>query len=346
MQDHYTLILVPDHQSRVRRLRLDRRWLRRGAVAGAVVVALVVAMAVDWVLLRRDAIDVTAMRSEAEALRTETASLRDGLAKVQSELGGLEEFERKVRVIANLPDTLARATPGLPGAPGGVGGPEEGDDGVASPPAPAAEPPVADQPEPAAAAAEPASDAPGPSAAAEPGRPTPFAADRAEAERLSAWADQLLHDLRMRRASYAALVDGLEGSRVRLASTPSIWPTEGWVTSGYGRRISPFTGQPDFHAGIDIAADFGTPVVAPAAGRVVFSGRKGPLGRAVILEHGYGIRTVYGHLSEAFVKRGERVERGQRIGAVGSSGRSTGPHLHYAVLLRGKTVNPIDYVLN
>ena len=110
-------------------------------------------------------------------------------------------------------------------------------------------------------------------------------------------------------------------------------------------RTSPFTGRRQFHKGIDIAADFGTPIVAPAAGRVVFAGRKGAMGRTVILEHGWGLRTTYGHMAKASVKKGQRVERGEPIGTVGSTGRSTGPHLHYAVARGGRSVNPRDYVI-
>jgi murein DD-endopeptidase MepM/ murein hydrolase activator NlpD len=84
--------------------------------------------------------------------------------------------------------------------------------------------------------------------------------------------------------------------------------------------------------------------VAPARGKVVFAGRKGPLGQAVVLDHGYGLRTIFGHTAELFVKRGDSVERGARIASVGSSGRSTGPHLHYAVAVDGESVDPADYI--
>jgi murein DD-endopeptidase MepM/ murein hydrolase activator NlpD len=129
-----------------------------------------------------------------------------------------------------------------------------------------------------------------------------------------------------------------------LASTPSIWPTEGWVTSGYGYRISPFTGRRTFHAGIDIASDFGTRIVAPARGRVVFVGRKGSLGKTLKIDHGFGLRTFYGHAAEIHVERGQEIERGERIASVGSTGRSTGPHLHYSVEVNGRSVNPRNYI--
>jgi murein DD-endopeptidase MepM/ murein hydrolase activator NlpD len=99
------------------------------------------------------------------------------------------------------------------------------------------------------------------------------------------------------------------------------------------------------HEGIDIAGDFGTPIAAPARASVVFAGAKGPLGNTVILEHGNGVRTTYGHLRETLVRGGDRIERGQVIATIGSSGRSTGPHLHYAIEVHGRLVNPLDYVI-
>jgi murein DD-endopeptidase MepM/ murein hydrolase activator NlpD len=149
-----------------------------------------------------------------------------------------------------------------------------------------------------------------------------------------------------REISLAKLLDGLEGKRRHLASTPAIWPTKGWLTSRFGNRVSPFTGARQFHGGIDIAGARGTDVIAPARGKVSFAGKRGPLGRSVTIDHGYGIRTTYGHNDELFVKRGQEIERGQVIASLGSTGRSTGPHLHYVVEVSGKAVNPLNYIFD
>jgi murein DD-endopeptidase MepM/ murein hydrolase activator NlpD len=127
---------------------------------------------------------------------------------------------------------------------------------------------------------------------------------------------------------------------------PSIWPSKGWLTSRFGPRVSPFTGRRQQHTGIDIAAADGTLIQAPARGRVTFAGRKGPLGNALVLDHGFGVKTVYGHTKEILVKTGDTVERGDRIALIGSSGRSTGPHLHYVVEVKGKPRNPLDYIFD
>jgi murein DD-endopeptidase MepM/ murein hydrolase activator NlpD len=100
------------------------------------------------------------------------------------------------------------------------------------------------------------------------------------------------------------------------------------------------------HPGLDIASEPGTPVIAAAQGTVAFTGMKGPLGNVVVLEHGYGLQTTYGHAREIFVKPGDSVKRGQRIASVGNSGRSTGPHLHYGVSVQGRSVDPADFILN
>jgi len=128
------------------------------------------------------------------------------------------------------------------------------------------------------------------------------------------------------------------------SSTPSLWPVHGWITSNFGFRFSPWGDGVKMHKGIDIASPVGTPVYAPSDGTVVFAGYKGGYGNAVVIDHGYGISTLYGHNSELFVKEGDHVERGSRISAVGSTGSSTGPHLHYEVHVDGIPTDPMKYI--
>ena len=128
-------------------------------------------------------------------------------------------------------------------------------------------------------------------------------------------------------------------------AVPTVWPVRGWVTSDFGMRRSPLSGHRQLHAGIDIAGPTGSPVHAPGEGGVTFAGRHGGFGKMVIIDHGYGISTVYGHNSEIFVKEGNMVKRGDLLARVGSTGHSTGPHLHYEVLLDGVPVDPAKYIL-
>ncbi len=131
-----------------------------------------------------------------------------------------------------------------------------------------------------------------------------------------------------------------------LSATPSIWPVKGWVSSGFGYRISPFTGLRKRHEGIDIVSRTGTPVISPASGVVTKAFKDGGYGNLVEIKHGYGLVTRFGHNSKIFVKVGDHVKRGQVISKVGSTGHSTGPHLHYEVLLNGVPVNPMNYIFN
>jgi murein DD-endopeptidase MepM/ murein hydrolase activator NlpD len=141
------------------------------------------------------------------------------------------------------------------------------------------------------------------------------------------------------------LKEEVEAEQERLAHIPNGWPVKGRISSRFGVRRSPFGGSStEFHAGVDIAASYGTAVRATGAARVVFAGIKGGYGRVVILDHGYGYRTVYGHNSKLNVKTGQTVERGDIIAYVGSSGRSTGPHVHYEVLYQGRNKNPSEYM--
>jgi murein DD-endopeptidase MepM/ murein hydrolase activator NlpD len=131
---------------------------------------------------------------------------------------------------------------------------------------------------------------------------------------------------------------------LRVASAPNLWPVEGRITGAFGERIDPFNGEGAFHRGVDISTAYGTQVHAPADGVVSFAGFMGGYGRMVSIEHGHGIITRYGHLSAFAVIDGQQVHRGELIGYVGLSGRSTGPHLHYEVWVHGAPVNPYKYL--
>lgn len=131
-----------------------------------------------------------------------------------------------------------------------------------------------------------------------------------------------------------------------LTTTPSIWPVRGYLSGSFGNRTDPFTGLKDFHPGLDISAPLGTKVLAPADGTVIFVGVKSGYGNAVTVSHGHGLVTHYGHLDAFNVRVGQAVRRGSVLGFVGSTGRSTAPHLHYEVWLNGSNQNPLMYVLD
>lgn len=129
------------------------------------------------------------------------------------------------------------------------------------------------------------------------------------------------------------------------ASSPSLWPVQGWVTSAFGYRFSPWGEGVRMHKGIDIAAPYGSLVEAPSDGVVIFAGYKGGYGQSVIIDHGYGVSTLYGHASQLFVTEGAQIKRGMKIASVGSTGASTGPHLHYEVHVDGIPTDPMKHIL-
>jgi len=165
-------------------------------------------------------------------------------------------------------------------------------------------------------------------------------------KQMQAFLDKLLHEAKLTQIQEKKLLSLLKDKQQILASTPSIWPTQGWLASKFGWRISPITGQKEFHKGLDIAGPIGTPIIAPADGIVSFVGHYGRYGLCVDINHGNGIVTRYGHLKRVLVKKGEHVKRRQIIAYMGNSGSSTGPHLHYEVRLNNIPVNPMRYILN
>ena len=138
----------------------------------------------------------------------------------------------------------------------------------------------------------------------------------------------------------------LESQKSMFACIPSIWPIKGWVTSNFGYRISPFTDKKEFHYGLDISARKGSPIIAPADGVVSYVGNNHNSGRFITINHGYGVKTSYLHLNKSLVKKGQAVKRGDVIAQVGNTGRTTGPHVHYEVQLKGVSVNPLRYILD
>jgi murein DD-endopeptidase MepM/ murein hydrolase activator NlpD len=134
---------------------------------------------------------------------------------------------------------------------------------------------------------------------------------------------------------------GVERRQALADATPSIWPVAGYLSSAYGTRRDPFTGGADFHSGLDIAARQGQPIQATADGIILTASYNGNYGNFIEIDHGFGITTRYGHLSRYGVSNGQRVRRGDVIGYVGSTGRSTSPHLHYEVLVNGRLTNPL-----
>jgi murein DD-endopeptidase MepM/ murein hydrolase activator NlpD len=174
-------------------------------------------------------------------------------------------------------------------------------------------------------------------------RPAPAAQENLSA--LPGRLSSLETEAARQEASLRELQEYFDDQKSLLASTPSLWPTKGWVTSDWGLRLDPYSADRTMHRGLDIATQHGQAVYSPSDGTVVFNGTEGGYGKVLVIDHGYGVKTRYGHLSEIFVRLGDRVTRGQKVAAVGNTGRSTGPHLHYEVRVYGIPENPRKFIL-
>jgi biotin carboxyl carrier protein len=341
--DSYTVMVVLDAKTPVRRFQITRSKVKRIAL-GALTGVLVLAVGLwDYVRVRADNADLDRLRVEVAEQNEQIRDFEDTLGSVNSELAKVRELERKIRIIANLPGAAGVGGAGVtelvpPMQPGAVGEaellPPAGVPVDLAPFGPGVAPTVP---------AGSSSQAVDPLELQREGLTTSGAQRVNELDRV---ASSLGSFVGVRGESLSELLGQLENKRNQLASMPSVWPAKGWLTSRFGVRISPFTGRPQRHAGIDIAARAGTEINSPARGRVASIGNRGPLGNSLTVDHGYGVKTFYGHTEKIFVKVGEQVERGQQIASVGSTGRSTGPHLHYAVHVRGKPADPLDYIFD
>ena len=302
----YTLMVVPERDSHIRRYRVSTRWLVRGGVALGILVLALVGAGFHYAHVLDRAAENDLLRDENTQLRAQLRLVQEKIAHIDETLDRVERFDQKLRTITALEDNER----GLPIGP--VDGPVEQE------PAPRPERASADEVG---------------IGGAEPG------------EGIEDRLESLVEEAARNERSLAELHRYFEDQRSLLASTPSIWPARGWVTSDFGLRVDPYTADRVMHRGLDIANRPGTPVVAPADGVVVFAGAERGYGNVLVLDHGYGVKTRFGHLAEFGVKAGERVARGQKIGAVGNTGRSTGPHLHYEVRVNGIPENPRKFLL-
>jgi murein DD-endopeptidase MepM/ murein hydrolase activator NlpD len=175
--------------------------------------------------------------------------------------------------------------------------------------------------------------------------PGPAPAGEANLTALPGKLSSLETEASRQEQSLRELQEYFDDQRSLLASTPSIWPTRGWVTSDFGTRIDPYTAERKMHHGMDIATPHGQVIYTPSDGSVVFIGTEGGYGKVLVIDHGYGVKTRFGHLSEIHVRLGDRVRRGEKVASVGNTGRSTGPHLHYEVRVNGIPENPRKFIL-
>lgn len=302
----YTLFVLTNDASRSRQFRIPIKLFKAASALTVVFSLVLVYVFFDYARLKASDAELSAIKKENMTQKLELQGFASKIRELETHLAKLNLFDKKLRIIANIDDP--RPTGGSPDAQlMGMGGNTESAEDYFS---------------------------------------TPGAKVGSLVKQMSSDLTELESRAKTQENSFTELHEQLMKQSSTLAATPSIWPAKGWVTSGYGERTSPFTGFQGLHKGMDIANRIGTPVVATAEGIVVQAGNDPGLGKAVVISHGMGMKTTYGHLSEVMVRPGQKITRGQKIATMGNTGRSTGPHLHYEVTQNGVSVNPSKYILD
>lgn len=302
---YYTVMIVPERGSKVRQWVIPRWTLRFGVVASGLVVALLAVLTIDYWYVLGQIGENRELRFEARKLKQQVEIYESRLQTMERTLDRVQTFATRLRMITSVEESAATLQSKIDGVP-----------------IPEAEHNIGSQP-------------------LSPEDEKVIAASEETESRFSG-----LQTLAFRiESGLQDLTELLIDQRSFLAALPTIRPALGYFTSGFGIRHSPYGGQDKMHEGVDIGSPIGTPIRAPAFGTVTFSGVKPGYGRTVVLDHGFGLETLFGHSSQLLVQAGKKVKRGDRIALIGNSGRSTGPHVHYEVRIHGTPVDPLSYIL-
>ena len=329
--DSYTVVIFRGSTAKPLRFSFPRKFVRKLLIVAAILLIADLLVISHYVVRTGEVWELSAFRAEALSARQQTVAFSTAVDDLKKRLSSMKEVNQRLRVMLGID------TPKSGDQFNGRGGEET--------PLPEGSPLITGDKLQKDAGLPGSLDRTGVEGQAEQAN----ASDINEQELVAtvkqgiAW---LAKEADMQERSLQELSVAAEQRSSRWAATPSIWPVKGWVTSGFGPRVSPFTEKPAWHDGLDIGAAANAPVQAPAQGRVTSVGFDSKLGNVVKLDHGFGIETLYGHLAKALVKEGQRVKRGDVVGLVGSSGLATGPHLHYMVKVNGQTFDPTKYILD
>jgi murein DD-endopeptidase MepM/ murein hydrolase activator NlpD len=293
MKRSFTILVVPHTGEQFRKLRLTSGGLKALTVSVALVMVAALFLAAHYLAFYRDLAELRELRVTNSELKRQNLDYELSVEHLNDRVASLQDFVRKLSVMAGLDTTINGEVDG------GVGGPHDLDYTTTS---------------------------------------GAFAEVKGELDRMRGELAGLEEKSRVLERFY-------EQNNLMLASTPSIWPVRGYFSSSFGMRNDPFTGEREMHYGVDVSTVPGRPVVATADGLVLYASRRGTYGNIVVIDHKFGVMTRYAHLSGFNTRAGQQVKRGDIIGFVGSTGRSSAPHLHYEVWVQDRPVSPLDYIL-
>lgn len=330
--DAYTVVVFRGSSSKPLRFSFPRKFVRKLLILAAVLIVADLLVISHYVIRTGEVWQLSAFRAEAMSAREQTAAFSSAIDDLKKRLSAMGEVNQRLRVMLGIDTT--RPSGDLANGRGGDDGPmpdvKEGVQGIGS----------------SASGMEQRQQV----SEVHDGNQLEvgFTAENIEevAQQVRESIDALAREATHQEEALQSLTQIAEQRSAQWASTPSIWPVRGWVTSGFGPRVSPFTEKPAWHDGLDIGASPNAPVQAPALGRVITVAFDSKMGNMLKLDHGYGIETVYGHLAKSLVKEGQRVKRGDVVALVGSTGLSTGPHLHYMVKKNGQSLDPTKFILD
>ncbi|NUM89821.1 MAG: M23 family metallopeptidase, partial [Bdellovibrionales bacterium] len=361
------ILVIPEKTQQVRKFVVPTVYLKIGAVLGAIAVFFLGFMVYDYVNVMQQLSENKRLQTENRALKQQMQAFTTKLQNVQDALERIQTYSTKLRIITNqggeqTEELKKKVGTDIPGVPM-----DDHSDRPGPPQSSAAHPRwdqarferwLRDPFKPLFASndlSEVVRAAEEEERASRPEEISDLVREEEEKEsaalldqfeKLHQAFDSVLHTARAVEGDIQNLSSAILDQQDYLASMPTVRPTGGWFTSGFGVRSSPYTGKPTMHEGLDLANHSGSPILAPGSGVITFAGARPGYGNLITIDHGYGIQTQFGHVAKFSVRTGEKVKRGERIGTVGSTGRSTGPHVHYEVRVNGIPVDPQFYIVD
>jgi len=329
----FTFFIVSNQTGQTQKLVISSVWMKAATFIGAIIILVFVAGMVDYFGLLIQSLENKRLRSENAQLVKQFQVVEGKISSLENSLERVKTFTTKLKLITNIDaeDRVTKLSMGPKPAPGQQVEEYEPMEQRPSGEAMAQQDEIFEAPQTLNESKGEVAEQPAPSK------------DYAS---LVVRIDKAVRETQLKEQSVIDLWENLSERQSLINATPNIKPSRGWLTSRFGYRMSPFSGKATMHAGLDIASAPGSPVYAPADGVVSFAGYDQGYGKLVSIDHGYGVSTRFGHTSQIYVQVGQKVSKWDVIAAVGNTGRSTGPHLHYEVRINGTPVDPINFILD